>query len=490
MQNGSKKHHRPTLREIAVRAMIERGLEPEFSPAAVAEAAALGAPASLPGIPVRDLRGLLWCSIDNDDSRDLDQLSVAETGAGGATRVLVAVAEVAALVRPSTALDLHARRNTTSVYTAGGIFPMLPERLSTDLTSLNFAQDRTAFVVDMRFAPDASLASSEVYQALVNNKAKLAYNSVAAWLEGKAPAPEALARVAGLAENVQAQAALAARLKERRHQRGALSLQTRQARPVFFGDALQDLEPEESNVAKSLIEELMVAANGCVARFLAQKGLPSVRRVVRTPVHWDRIVEIAAERGADLPSQPDGLALEAFLVAERERDPGYFPDLSLCVIKLLGRGEYVVELPGGDVPGHFGLAVHDYAHSTAPNRRFPDLIIQRLLAAALGGAKLPYSTDELVALARHCTDQEEEAKKVERQVVKSAAAILLEPKVGQHFDATVTGVAEKGRWVRIFRPPVEGKLEKGPANLRVGDRLRVRLVHTDVEKGHIDFVAA
>jgi exoribonuclease-2 len=302
--------------------------------------------------------------------------------------------------------------------------------------------------------------------------------------------PEAVAAVPALDANIMMQHRLAERLRELRHMRGALSLQTLQARPVFIGDALHDLEPDQSNVAKSLIEELMVAANGVTARFLTSKNFPCVRRVVRTPAHWERIVELAAERGCSLPGAPDGIALEAFLVEARKKDPAYFPDLSLCVIKLMGRGEYVVEAPGGDAPGHFGLAVREYSHSTAPNRRFPDMLIQRLVRAALAGSRQPYSEGDLESLALHCTEQENEAKKVERQVIKSAAAILLEARIGEAFDATVTGVTDRGTWVRLGRPPVEGKLVSGPHPLKVGGRIRVKLVHTDVERGYIDFAAA
>jgi exoribonuclease-2 len=302
--------------------------------------------------------------------------------------------------------------------------------------------------------------------------------------------PEAIGAVAGLDENIKLQHRVAERLRALRHMRGALSLQTLQVRPVFDGDILQDLLADESNSAKSLIEELMVAANGVTARYLTSRMFPSVRRVVRTPAKWDRIVELAAERGATLPGKPDGKALEQFLLAAKQADPGFFPDLSLCVIKLLGRGEYVVEFPGGTVAGHFGLAVADYAHSTAPNRRFPDLLIQRLLKAALTGAQPPYKNDELTELARHCTEQEDAAKKVERQVVKSAGAMLLSARIGEKFDATVTGSSEKGTWVRIFHPPIEGKLIRGFENKKVGDRLRVQLAFTDVGRGYIDFVSA
>jgi VacB/RNase II family 3'-5' exoribonuclease len=485
MTTSPQGRSRAVLQRIARRVMIERGLQPDFSPAAIIELGQIQAPAEKTGA-TRDLRNLLWCSIDNDDSRDLDQLSVAQALPDGSVKLLVAVADVAALVRLGSALDAHARANTTSVYTAGQIFPMLPEKLSTNLTSLNPDSDRLAVVVEMTLSSEGELTRSEVYEGFVRNRAQLAYNSVAAWLDGTLPMPAPIGLVAGLAENLQLQHRAARQLRERRHQRGALSLQTSEARPVFAGDILEDLRAEETNSAKSLIEELMVAANGVTARFLAAHSFPSMRRVVRVPLHWDRIVELAAARNFALPAAPDGVALERFLVAARTARPAEFSELSLSVIKLLGAGEYVVEFPGGSAPGHFGLAVRDYAHSTAPNRRFPDVITQRLLKAALAGRPPPYANDDLTALALHCTEQEDAAKKVERQVVKSAAALLLAPRIGEQFDATVTGASEKGCFVRLVRPPIEGKLMTGTNGLKVGDRLRVELVHTDVERGYID----
>jgi VacB/RNase II family 3'-5' exoribonuclease len=490
MPNSEARKSRVILQKIAHRVMAERGLEPDFSTQAMAELSAITAPAGRATVPARDLRDRLWCSIDNDDSRDLDQLSVAEALPDGSVRLLVAIADVSALVRQGSAIDRHASKNTTSVYTAGGIFPMLPEKLSTDLTSLGFASDRVAFVIDMTFDKDGAMKASDIYEAVVRNRAKLAYNSVAAWLDGKGPMPAPIGAVPGLDENIRLQHRVADQLRGLRHMRGALSLQTLEARPVFEGDILRDLVPDQSNVAKSLIEELMVAANGVTARYLASKKFPSVRRVVRTPTKWDRIVELAAANGSKLPDKPDGRALEAFLVAAMKADPASFPDLSLCVIKLLGRGEYVIEFPGGTVAGHFGLAVADYAHSTAPNRRFPDLLIQRLLKAALSGSQPPYTGDELVSLAQHCTEQEDAAKKVERQVVKSAGAMLLSTRIGETFGGTITGATETGTWVRIDRPPVEGKLDKGFEGLKVADRVKVRLVLADVERGYIDFVRA
>ncbi len=487
MTGTDDRQHRSVLQAIAHRAMLERGLVPDFPPQALAELDGIHGPATRTEAATRDLRSLLWCSIDNDDSRDLDQLTVAEAMPGGATKVLVAIADVDAVVKQRSALDDHARVNTTSVYTVAQTFPMLPEKLSTDLTSLNHESDRLAIVIEMVLAEDGSLQSSDLYGAMVRNRAKLAYNGVAAWLEGKGPMPQAIGAVGGLDENLRLQDRAAQQLKALRHQHGALDLETIEARPVFDGNELKDLEPDTKNRAKDIIEDFMIAANGVSARYLASKKLPSLRRVVRVPKRWDRIVELAAERGTTLPKEPDARALDQFLVAARAADPLRFPDLSLSIIKLLGAGEYVVELPGAGVAGHFGLAVKDYAHSTAPNRRFPDLITQRLLKAAVAGRSLPYANDELAALARHCTETEDAAKKVERQVVKSAAAILLAPRIGEQFDAIVTGAGDKGTWVRLLQPPVEGRLESGVEGLDVGHRLRVQLVRTDVERGYIDF---
>jgi len=479
--------HRAILQDIAQRAMLERGLLPDFSAQALAELGKIQSPATMTGRPVRDLTDLLWSSIDNDDSRDLDQLTVAEAMPGDKVRILVAVADVDALVENGSAIDEHACHNTTSVYTAAKIFPMLPENLSTNLTSLNFNEDRLSVVVEMVIGADGSLQDSDIYRARVRNHAKLAYNSVAAWLEGNGTVPEAITAVNGLAENLRVQDSAAQRMKNFRHVHGALSLETIEARPIFEGDTIRDLQVEEKNRAKDIIEDFMIAANGVTARYLSSRKFPSIRRVVRTPKRWDRIVEIAGEHKFTLPGNPDSKALEEFLVKEKTADPLRFPDLSLAVIKLLGAGEYIAELPGDTAPGHFGLAVKDYTHSTAPNRRYTDLITQRLLKAAIEGKSLPYSKDELDALATHCTEEEDAANKVERQVGKSAAALLLESRIGEQFDAIVTGASSKGTWVRLLTVPVEGRLIHGFEGIDVGDRLRVQLVSTNVERGYIDF---
>ena len=487
MTQADDRKHRSILQGIARRAMIERGLLPDFPAPALAELEEIKGPAVQTEEPTRDLRNLAWCSIDNDDSRDLDQLSVAEAMPGGSARILVAIADVDGVVKKQSAVDDHARHNTTSVYTAGGTFPMLPERLSTDLTSLNYEADRLAVVVEMVIAADGTLQASDLYGALVRNHAKLAYNSLAAWLDGDGPMPSGIGAVDGLDENLRLQERVANQLKALRHAHGALNLETIEARPLFEGDELKGLEAERKNRAHGIIEDFMIAANGITARYLASKMVASLRRVVSIPKRWDRIVEIASERGFQLPQKPHSKVLEQFLSGQKAADPLRFPDLSLSVIKLMGAGEYVVELPGESAAGHFGLAVRDYAHSTAPNRRYPDLITQRLLKAALAGRSQPYQNDELEALAKHCTEEEDAAKKVERQVGKSAAAMLLESRIGEQFDAIVTGASDKGTWVRIVHPPIEGRLDRGFEGVDVGHRLRVQLIRTDVERGFIDF---
>ncbi|MFH1027041.1 MAG: ribonuclease catalytic domain-containing protein, partial [Pseudomonadota bacterium] len=440
----NNKQHRTILQSIAHRAMFERGLLPDFSTVALAELGRIQAPAMKKGAPdgaehqIRDMRDLLWASIDNDDSRDLDQLTVAEAMPADKVKILVAIADVDAVVKNGSAIDEHARHNTTSVYTAAETFPMLPEKISTDVTSLNFNEERLAIVIEMVIGADGALQDSGIYRAWVCNHAKLAYNSLAAWLEGNGVIPEAVAAVNGLEENLRLQDQVTQKTKNSRHVHGALSLETIEAKPVFDGDQICALEIEEKNRAKEIIEDFMIAANGVTARYLSASKFPSIRRVVRTPKRWERIAEIANEHGSKLPGKPDSKALEEFLIKEKAADPLRFPDLSLAVIKLLGNGEYIAELPEGNAPGHFGLAVKDYAHSTAPNRRYPDLLTQRLLKAALEGQPVPFSKDELDVLAAHCTAAEDAANKVERQVGKSAAALLLESRIGEQFDSIVT----------------------------------------------------
>lgn len=476
------------LQDLAHQAMIDRGLEPDFSAAVARQLDSITGPAVDKDGSIRDLRSLLWCSIDNDDSRDLDQLTVAADLGGGNVRAMVAVADVDAVVAKGTPIDTHAQRNTTSVYTAARIFPMLPEKLSTNLSSLNEGQDRIALVMDMTVASDGTVTTGEVYRALVHNKAQLTYNGVGAWLDGDADVPQKVAAIPGLTENLKLQDHVADAMRELRHEHGALDLETIEPRAVLENGKVVDLKTDKRNNAHMLIEDFMIAANGVTARFLASKNSPSMRRVVRSPEHWDRIEKIAEAHGERLPPTPDAPALEAFLVQQRKADPLRFPDLSLAIVKAMGAGEYVVEMPGETPIGHFGLAVKDYTHSTAPNRRYPDLITHRMVKAVLAGADGPYAHDELEALAVHCTSQEDAADKVERQIRKSAAACLLADRIGQRFDAIVTGASDKGTWVRIFHPPVEGKLVHGFDGAEVGHRMSVKLIGIDIEKGFIDFV--
>ena len=487
MTKKRSEKHREILERVARRAMIDRGLLPDFSQETQEELRVIENSLGSPRDSLRDLRDLLWCSIDNDDSKDLDQLTVAETLPDDAVRILVAVADVDALVKIRSAIDDHARQNTTSVYTHPLIFSMLPERLSTDLTSLNYNEDRRAIIIELVVLHDGTMKRSDIYRGWVRNHAKLAYSSVGAWLEKKGPLPDPAAAVQGLDENLSLQDRMAQELRAFRHECGALDLETLEPIPVFEGDEVRDLKIEPRNRARELIEDFMIAANGASARFLEAKKYPSFRRVVRSPERWDRIVDLASDYGFKLPPSPDSKALNRFLVKQKDADPVRFPDLSLSIIKLLGPGEYVAELPGEESPGHFGLAVRDYAHSTAPNRRFPDLITQRILKAALSESTPPYGPEELAELALHCTRKEDDAKKVERLVAKAAAALLLESRIGDRFDGIVTGASEKGTWVRIFQPPIEGKLVEGFKGLDVGQRVRVELMYTDAEKGFIDF---
>ncbi len=475
------------LQSIARQMMRSHDLEPDFPPAALEQLRTISAPAGADGAQIRDQRALPWCSIDNDDSRDLDQLSVAQPAQDGNTRILVAVADVDATIAAGTPLDAHASANTTSVYTVAQVFPMLPERLSTDLTCLAENAERRSLVVDMTIAADGQLVAAEIYQAMVVNRAKLAYDSVAAWLDGSAAPPAPVAAVPGMDEQLRTQDRVAQRLKQVRENAGSLGLATLEAQAVRAGAVLLDLKPDEDNRAKQLIEYFMIAANGVVARYLEGKGSPSMRRVLREPERWERIVQLARGLGQSLPAAPDARALCGFLSHQRQAAPAQFADLSLAIVKLLGRGEYVLKRPGETVAGHFGLALSDYAHATAPNRRFPDIITQRLLKAALRAAPSPYSDAQLVSLAAHCTTQEDNAAKVERQVAKSAAAMLLQTRIGEQFTAVVTGASDKGTWVRIAHPLAEGRLAQGFAGLDVGDTLRVRLTRTDVPRGFIDF---
>lgn len=475
------------LTKIANKAMLERGLAPEFPYQAMQQLAEIKLPESCQRETMRDLRHHLWCSIDNDDSKDLDQLTFAEKLPSGEHLIYIAVADVDGLVPESTPLDLHAQTNTTSVYTPSKIFPMLPEKLSTDLTSLNEGQERIAVIFEIRMNASMEVVSSEIYCACVKNYAQLAYSQVGPWLEGRKTIPTKVAPIPGLAEALLLQDELAQALKISRQALGALTFETTELKAVFDGNKVAMLKAVERNRAHELIENLMIAANTASARYAIHKRLPSLRRVVRIPARWERIVEVAKTFNVTLPTDPDAKALESFLTSRKNVDPATFPDLSLTIIKLLGSGEYVVEVPGDEPIGHFGLALRDYTHSTAPNRRYPDLITQRLIKAALKNAKSPYSLQQLEDLAAHCTKCEDAATKVERHCKKSAAAMFLSDHLGENFDSIVTGASDAGTWVRLINPPVEGKLVKGIHGIDVGDRIVVKLIHVDIVQGFIDF---
>jgi VacB/RNase II family 3'-5' exoribonuclease len=483
----SHQHMNPQdLHQIARQAMLSHGMNPDFSSAVQAESQGATALQNLTP-EQRDTRTWLWCSIDNDDSLDLDQLTFAQTQANGTARLFVAIADVQAMVAPNGPMDTHARANTTSVYTAAGVFSMLPERLSTDLTSLNPAQDRAAMVIELDIDAAGQVIAFDVYRAMVHNHARLSYDSVATWLDGKAPAPIELASVSGLEDQLQLQAKIAKTLQTRRQTKGALGLKTTEARPVFTQGVLSDMRVEADNTAKDLIASFMIAANGAVARYLEKKGFPSIRRVLREPARWSRIQAIAAHLGQVLPDVPSSVALSAFLQHQLAQSPEKFPELSLAVVKLLGAGQYMLVKPGEVPIGHFGLAASDYTHATAPNRRYVDLITHRLLTAALNHQPVPLDDNTLAACAQHCNDQQKNANKVERHVRKSASALLLVARIGEHFDAIVTGVSSKGIWVRVLRPVVEGRLVQGRQELDVGDKIEVVLSAVDAARGFIDF---
>ncbi len=478
---------RSELSLIAAQAMLERGLAPEF-PAAVRQELNAITQAGHDNDPhIVDMTPYAWCSIDNDDSLDLDQLTVGELLPNGIVKIWVAVADVDVLVPQGSALDAHAKQNTTSVYTSTRIFPMLPERLSTDLTSLNPHQDRLAVVIEMHINPEAEICHSEVYRAKVCNKAKLAYDAVSSWLNGQGPLPMAAQALEGMDAQLHLQDATAQLLRQKRHAQGALEFETFQPKAVFEGEHVVAIEQQMHNRARQLIEEFMIAANTCTAHFLTARGGASLRRVVRSPERWQRIVEVAHRYKYRLPQEPDAKALETFLAKQRATDPLRFPDLSLVIIKLMGSGEYVVENTPDMAIGHFGLSVRDYTHSTAPNRRYPDLITQRMIKGWLIHGKSPYTSAELQALASHCTQQEDAARKVERRLRKSEAALMLVNQIGHVFDAVVTGKTPSGTWVRIFSPPAEGMLVSWVRNIEVGDLLRVKLAGANVEQGFIDF---
>ena len=485
-------HNAPfNLVAAAHASMIEHGFQPDFPAGAAAQLAAIQAHPELPPAPgAQDLRSLLWSSIDNDTSKDLDQIEWAEQLPDGRIRVLVGVADVDARVALGTVLDSHAKSETTSVYTGVQVFPMLPAVLSEGITSLNENQDRVSHVIEFSVDQVGAVSDGKVYPGIVRNKAQLAYNAVGSWLEGSGPAPAKVAANADLAAQLKLQDSAAQRMVGSRFQHGALDLETIETRPDMQGGQPVAIERQTKNRATSLIEEFMVAANGVAARIFEDGGVASIRRVVRVPKRWDRMVEVAQGMGTTLPAEPDSKALNDFLLAQKQKDPDHFPDLSLTMIKLMGPGEYVLVKPNEPSPGHFGLAVQDYLHSTAPNRRFPDIVTQRLMKAFLAHAASPYSEDDLNTIAIHCTLMEDNARKVERDMEKRVAAVVLKPRIGQSFPAIVTGVNKYGTFVRTLNPNVDGMVVQGGKGLDVGDKVTVKLINTDPQRGFIDFVVS
>ena len=477
-------NHPPVdLIAIARQEMRSRGFEPDI-PAAALEQAEGAHQQPAPDLP--DLTALLWSSLDNDDSRDLDQIEWAERTAAG-IRVLVGIADVDSAVPKGTPVDLHAAKETTTVYAGICNFPMLPERLSTDRTSLSEGEDRVAVVVEMTVAPDGSIGANRIYRALVRNRAQLTYSAVGAWLEGTAAMQPKVAASAPLAAQLQLQNEVAHLLRGARDRLGALTFDRAELQSVVDNGKVRSVEGRRANTASRLIEDFMIGANEVMAQTLRAAGVASIRRIVKVPERWPRMVELAEHCGDHLPAEADPAALNAFLLRRKQADPVHFADVSLSVLKLMGPGEYVAARPGADQEGHFGLAAHDYTHSTAPNRRFADMVTQRLLKALLAHQPAPYSDDELDVVASDCTLKEDAARKVQRDMIKRIAAVALADRVGQKFAAVVTGVTPKGVFVRISEPPVEGRLMRGERGVDVGDQIQVTLLSTDPQRGFIDF---
>lgn len=474
------------LQALAKEIVRQRGFNPDFSHEVNRQVAELRShPPSIGAEKnVRDLRDLLWSSIDNDDSRDLDQIEVAEALSNGNTRIRIGIADVDYFVPKETAIDQHASRETTTVYAGVRNFLMLPEPLSTDQTSLLEQQDRLAMIVEFTVDAGGHVIDSDIYRAVVRNRAQLQYNSLAVWFAGTATAPAKVAASSDLQAQLRLQSEVAEMLKNQRYEQGALNLETDELLPLLINEEVVEVTKQEKNRATELIEDFMIAANEVVARSL--ENTSSLRRVVRQPKRWDRIVQLAGTYGEKLPAEPDSKALNEFLVRRMQADADHFADLSLAVIKLIGTGEYILERPGETAPGHFGLAVQDYTHSTAPNRRFADVVTQRVLKAVLAGKPSPYSDDELSATAANCTEKADAARKVGRDMSKRLAALALQNRLGATFDAVVTGVTSHGTFVRALQAHVEGLLARGDEGLDVGDKLRVKLIRTDVQHGYID----
>ncbi|HEX9961926.1 MAG TPA: RNB domain-containing ribonuclease [Pyrinomonadaceae bacterium] len=477
------------LNALARKALIEEDFAPDFPAPLTAAAQSLDERRIISdaGSAVKDLRALLWSSIDNASSRDLDQVEYAEKLPNGDIRLLLGIADVDEFVPKDSPVDAFAARNTVSIYVGSDVFPMLPERLSTNLTSLLDGFDRLAVVTEIIISQNGGVETVDIFRASLRNYAKLSYEETGAWLEGSGEIPAAFARLDGLEAQIRLQYEAALRLRAFRKQNGALEFETVEAKPVVENDKIVDLKIEKRNSARDVIENFMVTANVEMAEFLEKRSLVSLRRVVRTPERWNRIVEIACSFGEDLPESPDSFALAEFLTRRKSAAPSDFPDLSLSIIKLLGASEYVVQQAGEETDGHFGLAVSDYTHSTAPNRRYADLIVQRLVKATLAGEVSPYTFEELSRIAEHCNERESAARKVERRMRKTIAASVMATRLGETFEAIVTGINAGGTFARITNPPVDGRIVRGEAGLQVGEKVSVRLIKTEPERGFIDF---
>ena len=477
------------LTALARQVLIDNAFTSDFPPQIISAAQSLDEQKIIlsASSEVKDLSSLLWSSIDDAASLDLDQVEFAEKLSGGDIRLLVGIADVDEFVPKDSTIDVFAAKNTVSIYTAGKVFPMLPEHLSTDLTSLRADVDRLAVVIEMTVGENGDVQTGDVFRALLRNRAKLSYEEIGAWLGENSAIPEIVSQTNGMEAQIRLQYETALRLHEFRKRKGALEFETIEAKPMISGDKINGIEIERRSAARDIIENFMIAANVQTAEFLENRNVPSLRRVVKSPQRWNRIAEIARNFGENLPENPDSIALAEFLARRKTADPTHYPDLSLSIIKLLGAGEYVVQAADADAGGHFGLAVPDYTHSTAPNRRYADLIVQRLVKATLAGEPAPYTFEQLNALAARCNERESAARKIERQIGKTVAASVMATRVGEEFDAIVTGINERGTFARILNPPVDGRVVENETNLQIGDKVRVRLIDTDARQGFIDF---
>ncbi len=477
------------MNALARQALIDNNFAPDFTPQVIDAVESLDEQKIISSAnpSVKDLRSLLWSSIDDAASLDLDQVEYAEKLPNGDIRLLVGIADVDEFVPKDSLVDSFTAKNTVSIYTASKVFPMLPEHLSTDLTSLREAVDRLAVVIEMIVSEKGDVQTGDVFRAILHNYAKLSYEEIGAWLDDSSEIPASVTQTDGLETQIRLQYETALRLRDFRKRKGALEFETIEAKPIISGDEITDIEIERRNAARDIIENFMIAANVQTAEFLENRNVPSLRRVVKNPQRWSRIVAIARAFGENLPENPDSLRLAEFLERRKSVDPTHYPDLSLSIIKSLGAGEYVVQEAGADAGGHFGLAVPDYTHSTAPNRRYADLIVQRLIKATLFGKSSPYTFEELNRIAAHCNERESAARKVERQMNKTVAASVMATRVGEKFEAIVTGINERGTFARVLNPPVDGRIVEGEENLQIGDEVPVRLIDTDVGQGFIDF---